>query len=278
MLNKNNNFLLKFNLQLKNLFNNKLTKKNNINLKQRINFLKINHLDSGKKYIIFKNFSTNKDKVIKFSKLFGKILAQNISGKKYLIVKPNVKKLKFKSIKKIRENLRYHQTNLGGSIHSDGPQLPVPPKYVIMGCLNQAEKGGSSIIVSMDKIYNFLRKKNPKVLSILKKEFFFERRGFGNKIFSKPIFKKIKNELTFRYLREYIEAGHQRKNKILDKKKIKALDVLDSLMKKKQFQQRYKMSKGDLIILNNNVMAHGRSGFTLGKKIKKRSLIRLWTR
>ncbi len=278
MSKKNKKFLSDLNLKLKYCFNKKSLAKNNIYLKKQIKHLKNTYLDSGKKYVILKNLSYEKDKIIKFSNLFGKTLAQDITGKKYLIVKPNLKKLKLKNRKKIRENLRYHQTNLGGSIHSDGPQLSVPPKYIIMGCLNQAEKGGSSIIVSMDKIYYFLKKKKPKILKTLEKKFFFERRGFGKKIFSKPIFKKTNTKLTFRYLREYIEAGYQRKNKILEEKKIKALDMLDNLIQKKQFQHRYKMSKGDVIILNNNIMAHGRSGFSLGKSTKKRNLIRLWIR
>ena len=150
MSKKNKKFLSDLNLKLKYCFNKKSLAKNNIYLKKQIKHLKNTYLDSGKKYVILKNLSYEKDKIIKFSNLFGKTLAQDITGKKYLIVKPNLKKLKLKNRKKIRENLRYHQTNLGGSIHSDGPQLSVPPKYIIMGCLNQAEKGGSSIIVSMD--------------------------------------------------------------------------------------------------------------------------------
>ena len=38
------------------------------------------------------------------------------------------------------------------------------------------------------------------------------------------------------------------------------------------------MNKGDIIILNNYLMAHGRSGFSLDKSKKKRSLIRIWIR
>ena len=49
-------------------------------------------------------------------------------------------------------------------------------------------------------------------------------------------------------------------------------------MKKKKFQHVDKISKGDLIILNNNVMAHGRSPFSLEQNTKNRSLIRLWIR
>ena len=188
------NFLLEFNSTVKKIFNSNSVEKNNIYLKKKIQFLKKNYLDSGNKHIIIKNFSTQKKQVIKFSKLFGKTLPQNNSGKQYLIVKPNLRKLKFQTKKNIKENLRYHETNLGGSLHSDGPQLLVPPKYVFMCCLNQAKKGGSSIIVSMEKIYKHLKKKNKKVLQTLEKKFLFERRGFGKKIFLKPIFSKNKKK------------------------------------------------------------------------------------
>lgn len=272
-----NNFLNEFNLEAKDYLNKNSRDKTGVSLKKKIQFLKKNYLDSGNKYVIIKNFSTQKEKIIKFSKLFGKTLPQNNYGKKYLIVKPNLKKLSFTKKENIKENLRYHETNLGGSLHSDGPQLLVPPKYVFMCCLNQSKKGGASIIVSMEKIYNHLKRKNISVLKMLKKNFFFERRGFGNKIFSKPIFKKNKNQILFRYLREYIETAYRKKNKVLDTKRLNALNALDILMKKKQFQQIDKISQGDLIILNNNVMAHGRTRFSLEKnKTKSRRLIRLW--
>jgi len=272
------NFLLEFNSTVKFFFNSNSVEKNNIYLKKKIQFLKKNYLDSGNKHIIIKNFSTQKKQVIKFSKLFGKTLPQNNSGKQYLIVKPNLRKLKFQTKKNIKENLRYHETNLGGSLHSDGPQLLVPPKNVFMCCLNQAKKGGSSIIVSMEKIYKHLKKKNKKVLQTLEKKFLFERRGFGKKIFLKPIFSKNKKKILFRYLREYIETAYKQKNRALDIKRLDALDTLDKLMKKKKFQHIDKISKGDLIILNNNVMAHGRSPFSLEQNTKNRSLIRLWIR
>ena len=75
--------------------------------------------------------------------------------------------------------MRYHQTNLGGSIHSDGPQLDTPPNYVAMACLNQAEKGGSSVLTDTRLIFRYLNKKNKEVLNTLKKKFPFEKRGFS---------------------------------------------------------------------------------------------------
>ena len=91
-----------------------------------------------------------------------------------------------------------------------------------MGCLCQAKKGGYSIITSAKKIADFLKLKKPKTLKLLKKKFFFERRGFNfaNKnIFNKPIFTVKKKEFRFRYLREYIESAYMIKSIKLNKNK-----------------------------------------------------------
>ena len=58
-------------------------------------------------------------------------------------LRSNQKKILKHTMINKKKILRYHQTNLGGSIHSDGPQLDTPPNYVAMACLNQAEKGGA---------------------------------------------------------------------------------------------------------------------------------------
>ena len=67
-------------------------------------------------------------------------------------------------------------------------------------------------------------------------------------------------------------------NKIkLKSEQIKSLDLLDTLLKKKRFQKRYKLQDGDMILWNNNILAHGRTGFILNKR-KQRLLTRTWLR
>lgn len=261
-----------------------LIKKKNLSLlKENILNLKKNYINKDSYHIVIKNFEINpkkiSDKIIKFSKLFGIPLVQNKLGQKFVTITPNVKLIK----KRKTENdvkLRYHQTNTGGAIHSDGPQLSTPPKYVIMGCVSQSERGGSSIITSAEKIFLFLKKKRPDLLKILKKKFFFERRGFNysnQNILSSPIFIKKGNIFRFRYLREYIEAAYTSKKIKLSTKEIEAFNYLDKLLTEKKFQHNYKLNQGDIIILNNNYLAHGRSSFKINTG-KQRSLMRVWTK
>lgn len=250
-------------------------------LKKNINQLKKEFLNKDNFHIVIKDFEKNpkkmEKKLILFSKLFGLPLNQNKNFEKFVKIKPNVKLLKKKQKDK-SVKLRYHQTNAGGAIHSDGPQLSTPPKYVIMGCLRQAKKGGYSIITSAKKIADFLKFKKPKTLTQLKKNFFFERRGFdftNKNIFNKPIFTIKKNLFRFRYLREYIEAAYIIKSIKLNKNQNEALNILDKLLVKKEFQSKYKLNEGDIIILNNNYLAHGRSSFKLNIS-NQRSLMRIW--
>jgi alpha-ketoglutarate-dependent taurine dioxygenase len=265
-LKKNLNIYLNKNKNLSNL------KKNILDLKKCIN--------KDKHHIIIRNFEKKPNKINykieEFAKLFGKPLAQNKLGQKFVIIKPNISLIKKRQINK-EIKLRYHQTNAGGAIHSDGPQLSTPPKYVIMACIRQADKGGSSIIASAQKIFFFLKKKRPDILKILKKNFFFERRGFNysnQNILKSPIFKD-KDTFKFRYLREYIEAAYVIKKIKLKKKELNAFNYLDVLLTQKKFQNNYKLNQGDIIILNNNYLAHGRSSFKLNA-VKQRSLMRVW--
>ena len=249
----------------------------------------INILNKEPYFLLIKNFERNphllKKKIIDFSKVFKKIRKQDSKGNIILEIKPNEKKIKIfkKKRKNIKSILRYHQTNLGGSIHSDGPQLNNSPKYIVMACEQNAITGGDTILVNTKKIFEYLKKKNNFSLNILTKKFYFERRGFRNKnqnVFRKPIFSNIKNKFIFRYLRDYIEKGFELKKKSLSFEQKKSLDDLDILLSKKKFSYKFKLSSGDLLILNNHILAHGRSAFNLNqtKKIKnkQRKLYRVW--
>ena len=76
-------------------------------------------------------------------------------------------------------------------------------------------------------------------------------------------------------MREYIEAAYIIKKIGLTKKEIEAFNLLDSLLINKRFQNNYKLNQGDIIILNNNHLAHGRSSFKINSS-KQRSLMRVW--
>lgn len=234
----------------------------------------IKKIDPDAKFNLKKNF-------YKFAQKLGKIRSQNFKKNKIIEIKPDLKKifqLKKKNTK-IKSVLRYHQTNLGGSIHSDGPQHIIPPKYIIMACEQNSLSGGDTVLVDAKKIYQHLKIKKPKILKILNKKILFERRGFNfknNNVFFKPVFDVKKNFFIFRYLRDYIEKGYEIKKKELPKNLKKAFDELDKLLANKKFIKKIKLKRGDLILLNNHILAHGRTTFKIDKKTNTRKLYRIW--
>jgi alpha-ketoglutarate-dependent taurine dioxygenase len=51
--------------------------------------------------------------------------------------------------------------------------------------------------------------------------------------------------------------------------------MLDKYLQNKKYQKKYKMNKGDLVIMNNFKLAHGRTKFSVSDK-KQRNLLRVW--
>ena len=51
---------------------------------------------------------------------------------------------------------------------------------------------------------------------------------------------------------------------------------LDRMLNKKKFQKKYKLKMGDMIIINNNILAHGRTGFSINGKKNLREIVRIW--
>jgi hypothetical protein len=266
-----------FNNSLTKFYNNN-SKSNLIDLKKKFLQLRKNCLDKNEKFVLFKKFGTSKKKLLDKIEIFShlsKLLSQNDKNEIIIEVRAN-KKLLDKYKNKSKKNLRYHQTNLGGSIHTDGPQLLTPPKYILMACAEQANNGGFSIISDAEKIYKDLKIKQPNILKNLKKKFLFERRGFKEqkiKFLSKKIF-ETSNTFKFRYLRDYIESSYKNKKK-LNSFDIKCFDMLDKYLQNKKYQKKYKMNKGDLVIMNNFKLAHGRTKFSVSDK-KQRNLLRVW--
>ena len=78
-------------------------------------------------------------------------------------------------------------------------------------------------------------------------------------------------------MRDYIEKGFILKNKSISAQQKKAMNFLDKLLISKKFTKKLKLKRGQLIILNNHVLAHGRSTFKIkNNSSSNRKLYRIW--
>jgi len=226
----------------------------------------IDELENGKGFVHMKNLPL--EDFTQLSKKVGSYQPQN--HKKETIVAVSDRGIK------MSEGGRYHQSNEGGSIHTDSPHRENVVDYVALYCESPSFRGGETLLCSCKEVYDELVKTFPQHVETLEKKFYFDKKEYkSNKLRTifKPILFTKNNTKCFRYLRDYIESGYEIENKQLNKSQLDALNCLDELVKKNVFE--IKLQKNDAIIFNNFRMLHGRKSFVDNKK-NIRNLKRIW--
>ena len=224
-----------------------------------------------------KNFSL-KEKIAIYTliaKILGELIVQNIQQEKIVKIKDVGKSMKTGG--------RYHETKEGGSHHTDSPQWKDVPDYLSLFCVHNAKNGGTNLFLSAYTIHNKILKEKNELLHIFYEKFHFDKRGEFKDGESPTVFESIfefKDErLYFRYLRNYIDAGHDIQNQPLSKLQKEALTYLDNLMRKDEMIMRYDLKPGDMVFSDNHWIIHGRTPFEdHDDKNMKRLMLRTWIR
>ncbi|GAB4010614.1 MAG: hypothetical protein Fur0010_03680 [Bdellovibrio sp.] len=218
--------------------------------------------------------------------LFGELLIQNEKGDKVIMVYDRDRTAS------MHQGARYHQTREGGSIHTDNVNIPEIWNYLFLSCLEPAEVGGENILVNGLAVHRELKTKFPKALNVLENNFYWEMRGVKDALYQAPIITyNKKGEPLFRHLRPYMESAHIKAQVPMTSEQLYAIDVLDAITNSSEFQMRYRMRRGDILITRDAQVLHGRTCFSdaleavsfedyhQGKgKILKRTMERLWVR
>ena len=224
-----------------------------------------------------KNFSL-KEKISIYkliSKILGELIVQNIQQEKIVEIKDVGKTMKTGG--------RYHETREGGSHHTDSPQWKDVPDYLGLFCVHDAKKGGTNLFLSAYTIHNKILKERKDLLNIFYEKFHFDKRGEfkdgESPTVFEPIFKFKDGRLYFRYLRNYIDAGHDIQNQSLSQSKKEALTYLDNLMRKDEMIMRYDLKSDDMVFSDNHWIVHGRISFEdYDDQNLKRLMLRTWIR
>ena len=166
----------------------------------------------------------------------------------------------------------YSATNRGGGYHTDGTFLPETPFYVGLICVRQSRYGGDSVLIDIRKLYPELERHYPQVLQALERSYHFDCCGqFPELTRYQPILDRRDGQLFVRYLRGYINTGHEKVGLPLDDDTVAALETFDELLDRDAFQWTYKLHPGDMLVFNNTIMLHGRQAFADDKDENVRS-------
>jgi alpha-ketoglutarate-dependent taurine dioxygenase len=173
---------------------------------------------------------------------------------------------------------RYHKSNEGGELHSDGPQYEAPPRFVGLLCLRTARDGGVSKVVSGHALHNALRSEASDLLPTLYQSFEFHKKPTPETTRA-PILSWNADgaRLRVRYLGEYVRSGHQVAKRPLRDGERAALDALDALLADEaRFVVELRLEPGDLLLVDNDRILHGRSAFRDAPERPGREMARIW--
>ena len=149
-------------------------------------------------------------------------------------------------------------------------------------CLQPAKKGGLSRIVSTSAVHNEVLSTRPDLLDVLYEPYFWSFQG--NELpgtpphYEQPVFTSHDGRFAARYTRT-----HMRSAQLMDHlpkmtpAQAEALDLLDEICARPEFQLTMMFEPGDLQFLNNHLMLHMRTEFEdYPEAEKRRHLLRLW--
>jgi len=153
--------------------------------------------------------------------------------------------------------------------------------YVGLLCLQPARSGGINQIVSGFTAYAELARRSPDSLDVLRQPFHVDRRGGTREgeppTVRMPVIQEREGEPLFRYLRYWIEVGHEKAGEPLASEQVRALDLLDETLSRPELRAEFTLGAGQIFLMNNRWTLHSRTAFEdYPEPERRRHLVRLW--
>jgi alpha-ketoglutarate-dependent taurine dioxygenase len=173
------------------------------------------------------------------------------------------------------------QTRASTGMHTDSSGKHVRPHVVGLACVRQAASGGRSRVASAARVHEVLRAKSPELLRRLYGSFVRDivtpgsdratERVAQNRF---PVF-SYDGRLGLRYMRYWIERGHQVVGEPLDALDVAAFNALDDALQDPEHVLSVMMQPGQLLFIDNTTTVHDRDEYvdTAGAP---RLMLRLW--
>jgi Taurine catabolism dioxygenase TauD, TfdA family len=173
---------------------------------------------------------------------------------------------------------RQFSTNRELRLHTD------PASDLIgLACIRSARSGGESVLVSAVSVHNAMLERRPDLLAELYHGFHWHRFGEGRPEdapitdYRVPVFSNVKGQLSCRYVRSAIVAGHRDLDRPLTSAQIAALDLLDQIAASEELRVVFRLQPGDFLLVNNLAVMHARTEFfDHDEPMHTRHLLRLW--
>jgi alpha-ketoglutarate-dependent taurine dioxygenase len=172
-------------------------------------------------------------------------------------------------------------TPQGLDMHNDSSMGEAPANYLSLLCLQTAREGGKSSLASAYAAHNHVREKHPELLERLYQPFYRDKRDYQAADANNwlPIFAIENGGLRIRMNAKIIKRGYEKTGQVLDDLGRAAVDVINDFLTDPAHRHDFWMERGQIQILNNRTIVHGRTPYVdFDEPEKRRHLVRLWLR
>jgi len=172
---------------------------------------------------------------------------------------------------------RMYRSNLELRPHNDITAM------IALACWQKALSGGASVVVSGITVHDEMRLRAPHLLEPLYRGYHYHRLGEEGPDeepttpYRVPVFSKVDDQLSCRYQRAGIAAGHRSRGVPLTEEDIAAFDLFDAIAKAPENRLSFYLERGEMMVINNYTVMHARTEFTNhAAPERQRRLVRLW--
>jgi alpha-ketoglutarate-dependent taurine dioxygenase len=176
-------------------------------------------------------------------------------------------------------HVRGSNSNVRIGLHTENDGEPIPPRLLAFLCIRQAAAGGETLLASGGLIYNLLLDASPAALRRLSRPINFARRpeDYNGSICDlDSVFTPLENKMRVRYSRYWIRRATEVRGVPHDRETTAALAAFDEILANGQVPTSIRLDEGDLLVINNYFVLHGRAAFSDGSSTSGRHLLRLW--
>lgn len=177
-------------------------------------------------------------------------------------------------------------TGSSTSFHTDSSARDTLPDFVGLLCEEPSLTGGESLVSNALRAHQVLQREDPQALELLYSSFVRDvvtpgvAKTRANLLRNRfPIFAPCarKEKIVFRYMRYWIQKGHDKAGEPLSDRHVQAFDLLDEILASEDQAVSFQLAKGDILWVNNRTLAHNRTEYkdTPGNI---RRLQRMWIR
>ncbi|MGE0719607.1 MAG: TauD/TfdA family dioxygenase [Alphaproteobacteria bacterium] len=171
----------------------------------------------------------------------------------------------------------------GLDMHNDSSMGEAPPNYISLLCLRTAKSGGKSSLSSAFAAHDHFLSERPDLLERLYAPFYRHHQEYQAPDAARsnwyPIFALEEGGLRIRFNARVIRRGYAKTGRVLDAAGVEAVEAMDAFLGDPAHRHDFWMEPGQMQILNNRVIVHGRTPYVdHDEPEQRRHLLRLWLR